>query len=242
MVPASPARFPPGRRAGRVSASPLFVSSEVETRATGDRVNNPLPVQAVVFDIGRVLVQWRIAALYERLIPDAAERDWFLAEVVTETWHARHDAGIPLARMIAERTAEFPAQAGLIAAYATHWLETVPGPVPGTHELVCTLAARDIPLYSITNFGADTWAMFRPTFPVLDHMRDIVVSGHERLVKPDAEIYHLAARRFGHPPAGMLFIDDSRPNIEAAAALGWQVHHFTEADTLRADLAARGLI
>jgi 2-haloacid dehalogenase len=200
------------------------------------------PVSAVVFDIGRVLVQWRIASLYERLIPDSAERDRFLAEVVTEAWHAQHDAGVPLAQMIAERSAQYPAQAQLIAAYAPCWLETVPGPVPGTHELVRALAARNVPLYSITNFGADTWAMFRPTFPILDHMRDIVVSGHERLVKPGTEIYHLAAHRFGHAPAEMLFIDDSRPNIEAAAALGWQVHHFTEAGALRADLAARGLL
>lgn len=200
------------------------------------------PVKAVVFDIGRVLVQWRIAALYERLIPDPARRDWFLREVVTESWHARHDAGVPLAEMIAERSAEFPDCADLIAAYAPNWLETVPGPVPGTHELVRALAARHVPLYSITNFGADTWAMFRPTFPVLDHMIDIVVSGHERLIKPGVEIYELAARRFGHAPAEMLFIDDSLANIAAAAALGWQVHHFREADSLAADLEGRGLL
>lgn len=199
-------------------------------------------VSAVVFDIGRVLVQWRMAALYERLIADPSRREWFLREVVTEAWHAQHDAGVPLAQMIAERTAEYPDCAGLIAAYADHWLETVPGPVPGTHELVQALAGRRVPLYAITNFGADTWAMFRPTFPILDHMRDIVVSGHERLIKPGAEIYHLAARRFGHAPGRMLFIDDSRPNVDAAEALGWQVHHFTDAGRLEADLKARRLI
>lgn len=199
-------------------------------------------VSAVVFDIGRVLVQWRMAALYERLIDDPARRAWFLREVVTEAWHAQHDEGVPLAQMIAERTAQFPECAELIAAYRTHWLETLPGPVPGTHALVRALADRGVPLYAITNFGADTWAMFRPTFPILDHMRDIVVSGHERLVKPGAEIYRLAARRFGHAPGEMLFIDDSRPNIEAAAGLGWQVHHFIEAGLLADDLGARGLI
>ena len=102
--------------------------------------------------------------------------------------------------------------------------------------------ARGVPLYAITNFGADTWAMFRPTFPLLDHFRDIVVSGHERLVKPGAEIFHLAAARFGHDPAEMLFIDDNAANVAAAAALGWQVHHFTAAEALAVDLAARGLL
>jgi 2-haloacid dehalogenase len=199
-------------------------------------------VRAVVFDIGRVLIEWRIAGLYERLIPDAARRAWFLAHVVTEEWHFRHDAGEPLAEMIAARIAEFPEWRAEIEAYGTHWLETVPGPVPGSAALVQALVARDVPLYAITNFGADTWAMFRPTFPLLDPFRDIVVSGHERLVKPGAEIFELAARRFGHAPGEMLFIDDNAANVAAAKALGWQVHHFAGAEALAADLQARGLL
>jgi 2-haloacid dehalogenase len=200
------------------------------------------PVKAVVFDIGRVLVQWSIRNLYAKLIADEAELDWFLAHVVTEAWHFQHDAGVPFAEMIAERIAAFPEHAALIEAYAPRWLETVPGDIPGSHDLVRRLAARGVPLYAITNFGADAWAMFRPTYPVLDHMRDIVVSGHEKLTKPDAEIFHRAAARFGHAPGEMLFIDDNAANIAAAAALGWQVHHFTEAGPLEADLAGRGLI
>jgi len=196
----------------------------------------------VVFDIGRVLVEWSIRGLYAKLIDDQARLDWFLAHVVSEEWHAQHDAGVPLAEMIAARTAQFPDEAALIAAYQPRWLETVPGPVPGTHALVEALAARGVPLYAITNFGVDTWAMFRPTFPILDHMRDIVVSGIERLIKPDAAIFELAAHRFGHQPADMLFIDDNGANIAAAAALGWHVHHFTSAQGLAEDLAQRGLI
>ncbi|MBS0254284.1 MAG: HAD-IA family hydrolase [Proteobacteria bacterium] len=199
-------------------------------------------VRAVVFDIGRVLVQWRIAALYERLIPDEAVRAHVLGEVITEEWHARHDTGVPLAEMIAERVAQYPQYRAHIEAYATHWLETLPGLVPGSAELVGELAARGVPLYAITNFGADTWAMFRPSFPLLDHFRDIVVSGHERLVKPDAAIFALAARRFGHRPAEMLFIDDNAANVAAAAALGWQVHHFGAAGALAQDLRGRRLI
>jgi len=196
----------------------------------------------VVFDIGRVLVQWRIAGLYERLIADDAHRAWFLSEVVTEAWHAQHDAGVPFAQMVAERSAQYPGESGLIEAYATHWLETVPGPVAGTHELVRALDARGVPLYSITNFGVDAWGMFRPTFPVLDHFRDIVVSGHERMIKPDAAIFDLAARRFGHAPGEMLFIDDNADNIAAARALGWHGHHFVDSAALEADLRARGLL
>lgn len=205
-------------------------------------VSLPQP-QVVVFDIGRVLVQWRIASLYEQLIPDPARLDWFLTHVVTEAWHGQHDAGKSFAQMIAELSAQFPAERDLIEAYAPRWLECLPGPVPGTADLVRRLDGRGVPLYSITNFGVDAWALFRPTFPVLDHFRDIVVSGHERLIKPDAAIFDLAVRRFGHAPQDMLFIDDNADNITAARALGWHVHHFVDgAEALEADLVARGLL
>lgn len=202
----------------------------------------PATPQAVVFDIGRVLVQWSIRALYEKLIDDPAQLDWFLTHVISEQWHFQHDTGVPLAEMIAARADEFPDHRQLIEAYGTRWLETVPGAVPGTHALVEQLAARGTPLYAITNFGTDSWAMFRPTFPILDYFRIIVVSAHEQLTKPDPAIYALAAARFGHTPGEMLFIDDNAANIAAADVCGWQTHLFIDAEGLGAALRARLLI
>ena len=199
-------------------------------------------VEAVVFDVGRVLIQWELRALFEKLIDDPAELDWFLANVVTEEWHFQHDAGRPLGEMVPERQAEFVEHAALIEAYATRFLETIPGRVPGTAALVERLAARGMPLYAITNFGAEFWAMFRPTESVLDRFAEIVVSGQEKLAKPDPAIFELAAGRFGHAPGAMLFIDDNLANVDAARSLGWQLHHFTDAEDLEGDLAARGLI
>jgi 2-haloacid dehalogenase len=200
-------------------------------------------VDAVVWDIGHVLVQWSIRSLYEKLIADPDELDWFLANVVTLPWHFRHDAGVPLADLMAEKIAEYPEHRALIEAYRMRWLETIPGPIPGTSALIEALAARGVPQYAITNFGADTWAMFHPTFPVLRALRDIVVSGVERLAKPDPAIFDLAARRFGREPHRMLFIDDNAANVASAQALGWQVHHFTQgAAAVAAELQARGLL
>lgn len=199
-------------------------------------------VSAVVFDVGRVIVQWDLRALFAKLIDDSDELDWFLANVVSEEWHFLHDAGVPLAEMVPQRKAEFPDHAHLIDAYATRFLETIPGPVPGTAELIEQLAARDIPLFAITNFGAEFWGLFRPTAPILDQFADIVISGREKLVKPDTAIFELAASRFGHAPEAMLFIDDNAANIAAAKKLGWQVHHFMDVESLEADLHERGLL
>lgn len=197
----------------------------------------------VVFDIGHVLTDWDLRHLYAKLIEDKDRLDWFLSTVVTKDWHFEHDAGKPFAQMVAERSARFPEEKALIEAYAARWLESVPGPIPGTSALVDRLAARGVPLYAITNFGDEAFELFRPTCPALGHMRDIVVSGVEKLVKPGEEIFNLAARRFGHAPGEMLFVDDNAANIATAQRLGWHTHHFTgEAEALEADLMARGLL
>ena len=200
------------------------------------------PVGAVVFDVGRVLFQWNLRHLFAKLIADPAELEHFVTTVVTEEWHFQVDQGRPLATVVAERIAEYPQHAALIEAYATRFNETIPAPVDGMIEVVEQLDASGMPLFAITNFGSEFWPLFRATQPVFDRFRDIVVSGDEKLFKPGREIFDLAERRFGLPCHAMLFIDDNAANIESAARLGWQVHHFREAAELVADLRDRGLI
>ena len=199
-------------------------------------------IQAVVFDVGRVIVQWDMRLLFEKLIGDPQELDWFLGNVVTEEWHMQHDAGRPIADMIAERIELYPDYAPQIEAYGTRFLETIPDRVPGTVELIERLDARGWPLFAITNFGTDFWAQYRPTEPVFERFGDIVVSGHEKTIKPGREIFDIAQQRFGLPAGNMFFIDDNAANIAAARQFGWQVHHFTCAAQLESDLAARGLL
>ena len=126
-------------------------------------------ISTVVFDVGRVLFEWDLRHLFAKLIPDSEELDWFLAHVVTPEWHFQHDAGRPLADMTAELTTQYPHYGPLIEAYRTRFNETIPGPVPGSLDIVHDLAAQDVPLFAITNFGAEFWDMFRPTQPIFDH-------------------------------------------------------------------------
>ena len=201
-----------------------------------------MQVESVVFDVGRVLYQWHLRHLFEKIVDDRARLETLLGEVVTEEWHFEHDRGRTLGEMVPERIALYPDFEPEIRAYATRFNETIPGPVPGSHALVERLDARGVPLYAITNFGAEFWAGFRPSEPIFDRFRDIVVSGEEKLAKPDPAIFALAEARFGRSASTMLFIDDNRANVDAAAACGWHVHHFTDAAALESDLADCKLI
>ena len=199
-------------------------------------------ITTVIFDVGKVLFEWDLRHLFVKLIGDEQELEYFVTHVVTPQWHFQHDAGRPLAEMVAERIAEFPQYAALIDAYATRFNETIPGPVEGSLEIVIELAERRVPLFAITNFGAEFWDSFSPTQPIFDHFGDIIVSGVEKMVKPDPAIYALALDRFGLQPGEAIFIDDNQDNIISARANGFVAHHFKDAAALRYELVEYGLL
>lgn len=198
--------------------------------------------QAVVFDVGRVLFDWNLKYLMEKLVPDEAELELVLQKVVSEDWHFQSDRGRPLDEMLPERKAQYPAHAHLVDAYAERFNETIRHPITGTHDIVRRLHARRVPLYALTNFGAEFFAGFRPLEPIFELFDDIVVSGEEKVAKPDPRIYEISEKRFGHEPQALYFIDDNPANVAAARERGWQAHLFEGPEGLEADLRRRGLL
>ena len=211
-----------------------------ELRTTEDSRTTGL--RSVVFDVGGVLYDWHPRHLYRKLIDDPDRLDWFLANVVTLEWHFQHDEGRPCAETSAELIERFPDYRDLIAVYDERWLETIPGPIPGMVELVDELAAAQVPLYAITNFSHEFWPRFKTTAPVFRHFRDIVVSGDERMVKPDPRIFALARGRFGVGPGEALFIDDRADNVAASEAAGFVGHQFMGVAGVRERLQSLDLI
>lgn len=200
-------------------------------------------VSTVVFDIGNVLIQWDPENLYSKLIPSAPERDWFLTNVCTMDWNIRQDLGRPWADAVAELSERYPDHAHLIAAYSDRWHEMVPGPVPGTKDLLIRLHDQGVPLYAITNFSSDKFIETQSRFDFLNgNFRDVVISGQERLIKPDPRIFEVLFERNALDPADCLFIDDSLDNIEAARDLGMTGHHFHDAAALETDLVRLGIL
>ena len=163
--------------------------------------------------------------------------------MLTHEWHFQHDAGRDFAETSAELIARFPAHRALIAAWAPRFLESIPGPVEGMPALLDDLHAGGVPLYAITNFSHEFWPPFRAReAATFDRFRDIVVSGEEKLVKPDPAIYRLALDRFGLAAADAMFIDDNEANVAGAAAVGLHALHFRDGPTLRRQLVKLGLI
>ncbi|HEU4670126.1 MAG TPA: HAD family phosphatase [Dyella sp.] len=199
------------------------------------------PVDTVVFDLGGVLVDWDPRYLYRKLFDDEAAMERFLAEVCTPEWNLAQDAGRPWTEAVATLSAQHPHHAAHIAAYRARWLETLRGPIRPTVDLLARLRDGGVRLYALTNWSQETFPLARERFDFLGWFEGIVVSGEEKLIKPDPEIFHRLIRRYAIEPARTLYVDDSARNVAAAEALGMHGWHFQGADGLRGRMQALGL-
>ena len=198
--------------------------------------------KAVLFDIGNVVVRWEPSALYSKIFPDPAERDRFLAEVCTMTWHGETDRGMTFADNIRRLSEQHPQHADAITAWWDRWPEMFTGNIVETESVIEDLHARGVPMFGLSNMSVEAWPGVRAMSPVFAHFRDTIISGAEGTIKPEARIFEIVCERSGLRPQDFLFVDDNAPNIAAARALGFHVHHFTDHAALRPDLERYGLL
>ena len=200
------------------------------------------PPQVVIFDLGGVLIDWNPRHLYRALFPDEVSMERFLADVCNGAWNEQQDAGRDWSLATAELCAVYPEQEALIRAYRERWEDMLGGPIYGTVAILDALRERGVPLYALTNWAHDTFAIARQRYAFLDAFRDIAVSGTERLVKPDPAFFQRLLTRCGIDPTRAVYIDDTARHVTAARALGMRALLFIDTATLRHDLMALGLL
>lgn len=196
----------------------------------------------VIFDLGGVLIDWNPRHMYRKLTKDDAAIEHFLETVCTSEWNAQQDAGRPFAEGVALLTEQFPEQAEWISAFHTRWIEMIGGAIEGTVTIMKELKESGVPLYALTNWSAETFPLVRPDFEFLDWFLGIVVSGEEKMIKPDPAFYEVLFDRYQLKPEDTVFIDDSKPNIETAKNLGIHAIHFNSPAQVRAKLNALGFL
>jgi 2-haloacid dehalogenase len=199
-------------------------------------------IQAVVFDLGGVLVDWNPRHLYRGLFESEAEMERFLAEVTSSEWNALQDEGRPFAEAIEALAREHPGKRELIEAYFARWPEMLAGEVPGTVDVLAELRSSGVRLLALTNWSSETFPFALERYPFLSWFEAIVVSGDVRMRKPNRDIFEHLLERFGLDASRTFFVDDSEANVEAARSLGFAARRFVDAATLRDDLVALGVL
>ena len=196
---------------------------------------------SVVFDVGNVLIRWDPRLMLAGHLADVAEIDAFFDEIGFHDWNLEQDRGRSWKDGIELLCTAHPHRRELIERLHRDWHKAVPSAIEGSVEILERLRAAGVPLYAITNFSAEKWSECQERFPFLCRFEEVVVSAHERLIKPDPEIFDRFFRRTGCRARDCVFIDDGERNVVAARAAGMDAILFEGPEGLARDLRARGL-
>lgn len=199
------------------------------------------PIKHVVFDIGKVLIHYDPELGYHDIIPDPAERRWFLDNVCTSAWNIEQDRGRSWLDGEAALIEQYPSREREILAFRQNWPLMVSHAYEDSVVILRKLIASGIDVTMLTNFASDTFREAQARYPFLQESRGVTVSGDIRLLKPDLEIYQHHATTFELEPSATLFIDDAPANVEGARAAGWHSVQFIDAPTLASDLHQMGV-
>jgi len=198
-------------------------------------------VKAVVFDIGRVLIDWNPEGFYDRVIgPD--RRQQLFAAVDLHAMNIGLDNGDPWLASVTALADRHPDWRAEVMLWHDRWIEMTGPPIAHSVRLFRALQGRGVPCYALTNFGGESWRYAHATYPFFSEFDGAAVSGDLRRMKPEAPIYAHVEAISGLAGAALLFTDDKPENIAAAMARGWKAHLFEGPRGLADRLVAEGLL
>lgn len=203
-----------------------------------------IAIKAITFDLGNVLIPWDIRRAYTPLFRDRDDLnlDFFLNNVCTLKWHTLHDQGMAFAENIKRRQQLYPEYSNMIAIFEDQWDNMFGDVNKDIIALLHHLHAEDYPLYVLSNIATDKFIRFEKKHSFMALFQDAIVSGEEKITKPDPRLYHILLQRTGVAAENMLFIDDRDENLIPAQDMGIQCRLFTTAEQLRSDLTDLGIL
>jgi 2-haloacid dehalogenase len=198
-------------------------------------------IEAVVFDIGNVLIEWNPERVYDRVIGVERRKAMFEA-VDLHGMNDQVDRGQNWYDAVSECAAQNPEWHDEIMMWHERWLEMASPAIDHSVRLLRALRSKGVPVFALSNFGIQTFEIGEREYPFLEEFDRRYISGHMGEVKPEPEIYRMLEDDCGVAPTALLFADDRADNIAAAAARGWNTHLFTDPQGFADRLVAEGLL
>ena len=198
-------------------------------------------VEAVIFDIGNVLIEWQPERYYDQIMP-REDREAMFAEVDLHGMNDIIDRGGPFRETIYDWAERYPRWRDKIRLWHDDWIQMAAPVIPRSLRLMQALQARGVPVFSLTNFGIGSFDYACTHYPFLRDFDRPFISGHMGVIKPEARIYEMVEQASGMVGAQLLFTDDRADNIAAAHLRGWKTHLFEGPAGWAARLVAEGLL
>ncbi|SDQ04238.1 2-haloacid dehalogenase [Chryseobacterium soldanellicola] len=201
-----------------------------------------MKIKNIVFDFGGVLVDWNPRYYFKEYFNDDEKMEYFLTEIAQTEWNEEQDRGRLLSEGTEIQVKKFPDWEKEIRAYYDNWTTMLRSDIPHNVEVLKKLGKTDYQLFGLTNWSEETFPYALENydfFKLFDGK--IVVSGTEKLIKPDPKIWHILLDRYKIHANETVFIDDNPKNIEMAKSLGFETVHVTPETDLEQELIDLGI-
>lgn len=200
-----------------------------------------MTIEAVIFDIGNVLIEWHPERFYDSVIGPERRRVLFEA-VDLNSMNRRVDLGAPFRETVYETAAAHPEFGAEIRIWFDDWIKMASPEIPHSAKLLRALRKNNVPVFALSNFGIGSFEYAATVYPVFSEFDRRYISGYLEMMKPDHSIYQMVEDDCGFAPSGLLFTDDRHDNIETAQTRGWQTHLFEGPEGLAERLVGEGLL
>ncbi len=199
-------------------------------------------INTIIFDLGGVLVDWNPRYMYRKVFGKEDEMEAFLSEICTPEWNAEQDAGRTFGEATDLLVKQYPDYEAEIKMYFDRWPEMFDGVFEGSVSILEQLINDDqYKVYALTNWSAETWPIALDLFPFFKWFDGVLVSGMEKMKKPDPKIYEMILERFHIDRTKAVFFDDSPKNVIGAQKIGLHAFQFLNSEQLMVELNKFGI-
>lgn len=194
-------------------------------------------IRNIIFDFGGVLLDWNPRYMYRAFFPNEADMEYFLSNICTDAWNAEQDRGRSFSDGIRLLQSQYPEYQEAIHLYSEKWEDMLKGELPESTQLLYELKEQGYGIYGLTNWSKEKIKIAYRKYDFFELFDGIIVSGEEKLIKPDKRIYKVLLDRYGLQAEQSVFIDDNAANIQAARELGFNAILFDNIANVRKQLA-----
>jgi len=181
-----------------------------------------------LFDLGGVFFDWDPKHFYTNIFNNSEEMKYFLSYICNDAWNIQQDAGRSIKEAENELNLKFPKYQKQIEMYYANHRNMIKGTFNESIKILNYLKKNNYDCYVLSNWSAETFVGMLDDYPFLKNFDGLLISGEDKLIKPDLAIYQLAIKRFDLNPKECVFIDDKFENIEAAKKLSFNVIHLID--------------
>lgn len=200
-------------------------------------------IKNIIFDFGGVLMDWNPRYFFKDYFKDDVKMEFFLKNIATDEWNAEQDRGRSLKEGTEILVQQYPEWEQDIRAYYDNWTTMLRADIPQNVAVLKKLGATHYALYGLTNWSQETFPYALEHYDFFQLFQGkIVVSGEEKLIKPDAKIWQVLLERYQIQAGESVFIDDNPQNIAMAKTLGFHTIHIQDDTDLASELNALGVV